>query len=200
MSTALPIDVKDSLVKRFNKEHAKFIAAASSAAPAMVEAINTGRELGILLKELLGRENITENCLAGWLQDNPGALAETHSGWLMNYVRISNKLQGELKLFADAPREVVQMSLQCAGLLPPEAGRDGAQQRHEIAPVSVAWKCLTDLRLKFEGLAKSATNWDEETRSCVIRDIGKTRDYLQELEQQLSRPDLKQVAGFVEHH
>src|ERR1035441_6456139 len=74
MSNKPAIPVKTALVKQFNKEHAQFMAASNKAGPLMVKTFNRARTLGILIKELMGREVITENCVAGWLRDNPGAL------------------------------------------------------------------------------------------------------------------------------
>jgi hypothetical protein len=144
----------------------------------MVTAINRARHMGILLKELLGRENVTENCVREWLRQNPGKLAEQQTPWLMNFVRVSNKVQGELKLFADAPREVVQMTMQCAGLLPPTAEREGAQASHELTPSVQAWKLTTDLKVKIETMMKSAPQWDSETRADVVANMEKTRQLM----------------------
>ncbi|MEN6533348.1 MAG: hypothetical protein ABFD89_06775 [Bryobacteraceae bacterium] len=199
MSNKPAIPVKTALVKQFNKEHRQFMAANLAAGPLMVKAINKGRALGILLKDLLGRENITENCVRDWLRDNPRSLCETQVGWLMNFVRISNKVQGELKLFGEAPREVVQMTMQCAGLLPADCGREEDQMRHEPNPISMVWKSLADMRIKFDGLIKSSPKWDDETRCVVIRDIEKAEAYLEEVKEQVSRPELKRIGGFVEH-
>jgi hypothetical protein len=185
MSNKITIPAKTALIKQFNKAHGRFLKAATAAAPKMVKAINENRVMGIMLKELLGRENITENCLREWLRVNPNQLAETEVAWLMNFVRVSNKMQGELKLFADAPREVVQMTLQCAGLLPAEAGRDGLQNSHELTPSVASWKYATDIRLKFESIFKNFNEWDAETRQSVRQNIHKTKTFLDELESKL---------------
>jgi hypothetical protein len=187
MSNKPAIPVKTALVKQFNKEHAQFMAASNKAGPLMVKTFNRARTLGILIKELMGREVITENCVAGWLRDNPGALAETHVGWLMNFVRIANKLsQGELKLFADAPQDVKQLTLQCAGLLPPDAAREGEQLRHAVAPAVEVCEQLADMRIKWrKALLEDAPRWDDQGREFVLMNLRKTREFLVELEQQL---------------
>lgn len=185
MSTKLPALTKETLVQQFNKAHSYFIEAATAAAPQMVKAINQNRVMGILLKELLGRENITENCLREWIRLNPNQLAEQEICWLMNFVRVSNKMQGELQLFADAPREVVQMTLQCAGLLPAEAARELAQTSHELTPSVQSWKYATDLRVKFEGMLKNAPQWDDVTRQAVKENIEKTIKFLAEIESKI---------------
>lgn len=189
MTNQLAIRANTALIKDFNKSHKRFMSAATAAAPKMVKAINENRVMGILLKELLGRENITENCLREWLRDNqagPGPhLAETEIAWLMNFVRISNKMQGELALFGDAPREVVQMTLQCAGLLPAECGREGLQASHELTPSVQSWKVFTDFKVKFEGMLKTLPDWDAGQRAAVRQNIEKTRRFLVELESKL---------------
>jgi hypothetical protein len=185
MSTKLPALAKETLVEQFNKTYTRSTCDAREAAPLMVRAMNGQRVCGILLKELLGKENISENDLRAWLRDNPGQLVEEETDWLMNTVRIANKLEGQLELFSQAPGPVVQMTLQCAGLLPAEATRELAQTSHELTPSVQSWKYATDLRVKFEGMIKSASQWDETTRAAVKDNIEKTIKFLAELEEKL---------------
>ena len=185
MSEKPSIPVKTALVSQFNEAHGVFMAAATAAAPNIVKAVNGMRTMGILIKELLGRENITENCLREWLRENPAALAEKEVAWLMNYVRTANKLQqGELGLFADASG-FVQITMQCAGLLPPDAQRQIAQSSHELTPSVQSWKFYTDFKVRFEGMIKAAPQWDAEQRAAVKENIEKTRAFLCELEGKL---------------
>ena len=177
--------VKAALVDQFNTAHAEFVAATAAAAPNIVTAVNRMRTMGILVKELVGRENITENCLRDWLRDNPGAIVETQVEWLMNYVRTANKLQqGELALFADASG-FVQITMQCAGLLPPDAYRELAQTSHELTPSVQSWKYFIDFKVHFEGMLKTVSTWDDDQRIAVRENIVKTRVYLMELEARL---------------
>jgi excisionase family DNA binding protein len=96
--------------KRFNKVHEHFMAEAKCAGPRIVEAINAMRAMGIYLKELLGRERVTRASLRDWLCENPGELCVEEIGWLMDSVRVSNRLaEGELKQVADAPYDILRV-------------------------------------------------------------------------------------------
>jgi hypothetical protein len=199
MSNKPAIPVKSMLIQQFNKEHRQFMAANLKAGPLMVRAINLGRSLGLRLKGLVGRENVTENCIRAWLRENPGALAETQVPWLMNFVRISNKVPVQLALFGETPREVMQMTFQCAGLLPAPGGRIEDQEAHDPNVASVVWKSLANMRASFDEMMKTAPAWDDELRSVVIRDIEEAEAYLEEVKQQVSRPELRRIGGFVIH-
>lgn len=188
MSNKLAIHVKKAWVKVFNRDHRQFMKAAEKSAAEAIKAVNKSRVLGITLKELLQRESVTENCLSELLrtlQADGLELAETEIAWLMNFVRISNKLQGELNLFGEAPMDVRQMAFQCAGLLPADCAREGIQTSHELTPSVQSWKYFTDFKVRCEGMLKTLPDWDAHQRAAVRSNIDKTRKFLDELERKL---------------
>ena len=163
---------------------------AEKSAAHAVKAINKSRVLGIVLKELVQRENVSEGDLVGLLRTLKSdglELAEMEIARLMNFARVSNRIEGQLDLFGAAPLDVRQMVFQCAGLLPEEAARALPQASHEMAPSAQAWKCCMDVQAKFSGLAKNASLWDTETRAEVRQSIDKTRQFLAGLVVEIER-------------
>jgi hypothetical protein len=185
MSDKPSVTVKAALIRQFNEAHRIFMDASNSSARDMVRSVNYTRTMGFLIKELLGRENVTENCLREWLRDNSGALAETEVAWLMNYVRISNKMQNQPKQLNDIPNSVMQMTFQCSGIIEIPGARELAQTSHELTPSVQSWKFYTDFKIRFEGMIKAAPTWNEEQREAVRENIEKTRAFLTELETRL---------------
>ena len=185
MSHKPPTLTKDALIEQFNAIYPKANSDSRAAAPLIVSAINGQRACGILIKELMGRENVNESCLREWIQANRGRLCEEEVAWLMNAVRVSNKLENQLELFGDAPISVLQMTLQCAGLLPPDAERDGIQTSHQLAPAAQAWKYFMDVRVKFDAMVKTSAEWDVSAKEEVKSSIDKTIKFLEELGEKL---------------
>jgi hypothetical protein len=185
MSNKPAVRVKGTMVKRWNREHKQFMSANLKAGPLMVKAINKGRSLGLLLKGLVGSENVTENGLRSWLRENPGALRETEVPWLMNFVRIANKMPSQLTMFGETPREVMQMTFQCAGLLPAPGGRIEDQVAHQPNVASVVWKSLANMRASFDEMIKTAPDWDDELRGVIIQDIEEAETYLEEVKRKV---------------
>ena len=102
-----------ALAAQYNEARSELMAAAKKAAHAMVGAINERREMGFLLKSLLGRERVTRNSLRDWLRENPGELHVENIDWLMDTVRVSNRLVGgKLKRLKDAPSDVLRICLE----------------------------------------------------------------------------------------
>jgi hypothetical protein len=180
----LPIKTKDALVKQFNERHFEFLVAARASEPLLVEQINKAVELGVILKELLGVEAVTKSRLADWLAANPGRLCEQHIEWLMNYVAVSAKIE-QVKTFAEVPRNVSQMVLQCAGILPEDTGREMEQRSHALPPCTVAWKLRMHIVKHFDSLLTEMDAFDEDQRRTVKAEIGKARAYLESLEAKL---------------
>lgn len=181
---ALTPTTREALIQRFNACHESFRSAAAASEPLMVEQVNKAAEMGVLLKELLGCESVTRARLVDWLAKNPGRLTEENSEWLMNYISVSNKT-GQVKKFSDAPRIVVQLAFQCAGLLPPETGRETEQISHIQPPSIASWKIRSDLEKHFGSLFKTLDRWDDIQRDSVRTEIEKAKTYLEELEGKL---------------
>ena len=177
--------VQSAIVGQFNEAHTKFICAAKAAAPNIVQAVNRMREMGILLKEVTGRECVTERSLRDWLRANPNTLAETEVAWLMAYVHTAKKLeQGELKLFEDASG-YTQIVMQCAGLLSAPGVRELAQTSHELTPSVQSWQYVTTFKVHFENMLKGIGEWKTEQRVAVKENIALARKVLDELEARL---------------
>ena len=180
----LPVKTKDALVKQFNARHAEFMTAARASEPLLVTQINKATELGVILRELLGVEAVTKSRLADWLAGNPGRLCEQHIEWLMNYVAVSSKIE-QVKSFAEVPRAVSQMVLQCAGILPEETGREAEQKSHALPPCTVAWNLRMNMQKHFDSLVADLVDFDEDQKQTVKVEIGKARTYLENLEAKL---------------
>jgi len=146
----------------------------------MIEATKDMVAIGIFLKELLGKDGVTENDLRALLRNNPGALDETQVWRLMTFIRMANKCeQLEFKVLEDA-FGYVQIGWQCGGFLNPPERREIAQHSHALTPAAQSVDLFMETRRKYNDLEKTSSEWSVETYVEVEENADCTIAYMVE--------------------
>ncbi len=65
--------------------------------------------------------------------------------------------------------------------------RKTAQKGRDLTPSVQSWKYSTDFKVRFEGMLKTAAQWDDEQRAAVRENIERLQQFLAREKQKLQK-------------